>query len=215
MMAEMSTRGGAMARAAQAERELEDVRALVADIRACRTCAGKMEPEPRPVVRLHPGARILVIGQAPGVRVHAVGAPFVDPSGERLRDWMGIDEGVFYDPARVAVAPAGFCFPGLTPGGADRPPRRECAPQWQHRVHDALPGIVLTLLVGGYGHKIGLGERAAGGVTETVRRFAEFAPRVIPLPHPSWRNSAWLKKHRWFETDLLPVLRAAVADALR
>lgn len=193
---------------------LDAIRDLVAEIRACRACAGRMEPEPRPVVRLHPDARILVVGQAPGVRVHAAGAPFVDASGDRLRDWMGVDESVFYDPERVAIAPAGFCFPGLTPNGADRPPRRECAPLWQARIVEALKEVRLTLLVGGYAHRIHLGARAQAGVTETVRDFAAHLPTHFPLPHPSWRNTGWIKTNPWFEADLLPVLRARVAAAL-
>lgn len=189
------------------------LRALVAEIRACRVCAEKMEPEPRPVVRLHSAARILVVGQAPGVRVHAVGAPFVDASGDRLREWMGIDEAVFYDPAQVAIAPAGFCFPGLDAKGGDRPPRKECAPLWQDRVRSVLGQVRLTLLVGGYAHRIHIGAQAKN-VTETVRGFHAHLPGVAPLPHPSWRNTGWIKKHPWFETDLLPALRAAVSRAL-
>ena len=194
--------------------ELERVRQLVADIRGCRVCADRMEPEPRPVVRLDPNARILVIGQAPGVRVHAVGAPFVDASGDRLRAWMGIGEEVFYDPERIASAPAGFCFPGLTSAGADRPPRRECAPLWQARVRDILPRLRLTLLVGGHAHRLRLGTAASRGVTETVRDYASVLPEAFPLPHPSWRNTGWINANPWFERELLPDLRARVADAL-
>jgi uracil-DNA glycosylase len=194
--------------------ELEAARALVAEIRACRVCAGRMEPEPRPVVRLHPDARILVVGQAPGVRVHAVGAPFVDASGERLRAWMGVGEDVFYDASRVAIAPAGFCFPGLDAKGGDLPPRPECAPLWRARVTAALPRIALTLLVGSHAHRIGLAGRVEPGMTATVRSFAAFQPRHFPLPHPSWRNTGWIKQNPWFESELIPALRAAVAAAL-
>jgi len=199
---------------AASEDEFIRLRALVAQIRGCRVCADKMDVEPRPVVRLHPAARIVVIGQAPGVRVHAVGAPFVDASGDRLRDWMGIDETVFYDPERVAVVPAGFCFPGLTPDGSDRPPRKECAPLWQARVRASLPRAALTLLVGSYAHRLALAPDRRGNVTDVVRGFADHLPSVVPLPHPSWRNSGWINKNPWFETELLPQLRDAVSHAL-
>jgi uracil-DNA glycosylase len=191
-----------------------DIRALVAEIRACRACAGLMAPEPRPVVRLHPDARILVVGQAPGVRVHACGVPFADASGDRLREWMGIGEEVFYDARRVAVAPAGFCFPGLSPTGADLPPRPECAPLWRARVDAALPHLRLTLLVGAHAQRIGLGCSCRASMTETVRDFAALLPQKCPLPHPSWRNTGWIKKNPWFEKNLLPALRARVAEAL-
>ncbi len=196
-----------------ADRELDAVRALTADIRACRACAGLMTPEPRPVVRLHPDARILVVGQAPGVRVHATGAPFSDASGDRLRDWMGVGEEIFYDPSRVAVAPAGMCFPGHDAAGGDLPPRPECALRWRAKIDAVLPRIRLTLLVGSAAQRIGLGA-AAKSMTETVADFASLLPRIVPLPHPSWRNTGWIKRHPWFETDLLPALREAVAGAL-
>lgn len=199
--------------AAASHLELDAVRALTADIRACRACAGLMAPEPRPVVRLHPAARILVVGQAPGVRVHATGAPFSDASGDRLREWMGVGEDVFYDPARVAVAPAGFCFPGHDRAGGDLPPRPECAVRWRGRVDAVLPRIRLTLLIGSAAQRIGLGG-AAKGMTETVADYVRFLPEKLPLPHPSWRNTGWLKKNPWFESDLLPALRKAVAAAL-
>lgn len=194
--------------------ELAATRALVAEIRACRVCAPVLPHAPRPVVRLHPDARILIVGQAPGVRVHRVGAPFVDPSGDRLRDWMGIDERVFYDMTKIAVAPAGFCFPGLTPQGADKPPRPECAPLWRARVLEALPRRRLTLLVGAHGQRIHLGARAKATLSATVQAWREFGEALTPLPHPSWRNNAWIKRHPWFEAELLPVLRARVAAAL-
>lgn len=193
--------------------ELEAARALTAEIRACRACAGLMPLEPRPVVRLHPGARILVTGQAPGVRVRATGAPFSDASGDRLREWMGIGEGIFYDPALVAVAPAGFCFPGHDSAGGDLPPRPECAARWRSKVNAVLPRLRLTLLVGAAAQRIGLGGDARG-MTGTVADFARFLPEKLPLPHPSWRNTGWLKKNPWFETDLIPALRRAVASAL-
>ncbi len=199
---------------ASPDAQLARVRALVAEIRACRVCAEHMAPEPRPVVRLHPDATIMIVGQAPGVRVHACGVPFADASGDRLRAWMGVGEEVFYDSSRVAIAPAGFCFPGLGPAGADLPPRRECAPLWRERINAVLPRIRLTLLVGAHAQRIGLGARARASMTETVADFSTYLPKRIPLPHPSWRNTGWMKRHPWFETDLIPELRARVADAL-
>lgn len=196
------------------EAELSVTRELVAEIRACRACAGVMPAEPRPVVRLHPDARILVVGQAPGVRVQITGVPFSDASGERLREWMAVGEEVFYDPERVALAPAGFCFPGHDASGGDLPPRPECARLWRGRIDAALPRVRLTLLVGAAAHKLGLPKGRPGGMTETVRSFAAFLPRCFPLPHPSWRNTGWIKRHPWFETELLPALRASVAGAL-
>ncbi len=212
---------GAMARVAlkdsplrSSAEELDRARALVAEIRACRACADVLPHEPRPVVRLHPESRILVVGQAPGVRVNAVGAPFVDASGERLRAWMDVGEEVFYDSRRVAIAPAGFCFPGLSPAGADLPPRPECAGLWRARIAAVLPRIRLTLLVGASAQRIGLVGRMHDSMTETVRDFRSCLPHHLPLPHPSWRNTGWIKANPWFQTELLPALRTAVADAL-
>lgn len=194
---------------------LDAVRNLVREIRACRICAEALPHPPRPVVRLHPGARVLIVGQAPGVRVHAVGVPFCDASGDRLRDWMGVDEETFYDMRKIAVAPAGFCFPGLTPKGADKPPRPECAPQWRARIMAVLPQVRLTLAVGAYGQRAHLGaDKVRKTLAETVADWRSYGPGVIPLPHPSWRNTAWLKRHPWFEAELAPVLRARVAAAL-
>ncbi len=205
--------GAGLARGAT-RAELNAARALVTEIRACRVCAKALPHEPRPVVRIHPDARVLISGQAPGARVHHVGAPFVDPSGDRLRDWMGVDEAVFYDMTKVAVAPAGFCFPGLTAKGADKPPRPECAPLWQDRVLAMLPRRRLTLIVGSYAQRVHLGARAKATLSETVRAWREYGDDLMPLPHPSWRNNAWITRHPWFETELLPVLRARVAAAL-
>jgi len=195
--------------------------ALAARIRACRLCAGALPHEPRPVFRAAPGARLLIAGQAPGTRVHASGKPFTDPSGDRLRRWMGIDESVFYDESRVAIVPMGFCFPGLDAAGGDRPPRKECRATWHDALFEALPNIRLTLAIGAHAQTYHLERLGSSGpkrnVTETVadwRRFADGAPRLFPLPHPSWRNAGWLKRHPWFETELLPDLRAAVADCL-
>jgi uracil-DNA glycosylase len=197
---------------------------LVADIRACRVCRdaplGKPLPhEPRPVLRVSPSATVCIAGQAPGTRVHASGTPFTDPSGDRLRDWLGIDADTFYDVRRIAIVPMGFCFPGQDAKGGDLPPRRECAPLWHRRLFDVLPKIKLVVAVGAYAHAFHLGSLARPTLTETVTDWREIMaatarPKVIPLPHPSWRNNAWIRRHPWFETELLPVLRAEVAAAL-
>lgn len=157
-------------------------------------------------------ARILIAGQAPGRRVHLSGLPFDDPSGERLRDWMGIDRETFYDRARIAVAAMGFCWPG-TVNGADLAPRKECAPLWRARLLAALPNIRLTLLIGGYAQAWALGS-GARNVTRTVAAWRSAPAHVLPLPHPSWRNTAWLARNPWFEAEFAPMLRARVAAAL-
>ncbi len=167
-------------------------------------------------------ARLLIAGQAPGIRVHNTGLPFNDPSGDRLRLWMGIDRDTFYDEARIAIVPMGFCFPGWDKNKGDLPPRRECRAHWHDALFDQLPQIETILAIGAHAQdyhlsRLGFARAKGEGMTPTVRRFADFAaakPRVIPLPHPSWRNSGWLKKNPWFATELLPVLRAAVAAAL-
>jgi uracil-DNA glycosylase len=201
--------------------------ALIDEIRACRVCrdapryGAPLPHEPRPVVQVSDTARLCIAGQAPGTRVHASGRPFTDPSGVRLRAWLGLDEATFYDPARVAIIPMGFCFPGLDAKGGDLPPRRECAELWHARLFAQLPRIELVLLIGQYAQRWHLGRKAvAGGLTRTVESWREYyrpdvARRMVPLPHPSWRNNAWLKRNPWFETDLLPVLRADVAELVR
>jgi uracil-DNA glycosylase len=162
-------------------------------------------------------ARICIASQAPGTRAHASGHPFSDPSGVRLRDWLGVDEPTFYDPSKFAIVPMGFCFPGLDALGGDLPPRRECAPLWRDRVLAQMPDIALILLIGHYAQRWHLPPAArTGGMTGTVERWrqtyaADAVPRVLTLPHPSWRNSGWLKRHPWFEAELLPVLRADIA----
>jgi uracil-DNA glycosylase len=193
---------------------------LLDEIRSCRVCAEEPEGtalahEPRPVLRVSRTARLAVVGQAPGTRVHASGVPFSDPSGERLRAWMGVTADEFYDTRRVAIMPMGFCYPGQDANGADLPPRRECAPRWRARLVTHLPQIELMLLVGGYAQRWHLGAKAARSVTETVANWrailsATSRPSCVPLPHPSWRNNAWLKAHPWFEAELLPRLRREV-----
>ncbi len=187
------------------------------EIRRCRLCADRFAATatahvPRPVVWFRAQARILIAGQAPGTRVHASGRPFTDPSGERLRDWLGMDDATFYDRERVAIVPMAFCFPGQDGRGADLPPPPLCARTWHRRVMAALPDLRLTILVGGYAQRWHLGTKAP--VTRVVAGWRDHAPRLFPLPHPSWRNTAWLKKNPWFETDLLPVLRARVQEVL-
>jgi len=197
--------------------------ALAEDIRACRVCrdapryGSPLPHEPRPVFQVSTSARLCIAAQAPGVRVHASGRPFTDPSGVRLRGWLGIGEEIFYDPEIVAIVPMGFCFPGHDANGGDLPPRRECVELWRERLFALLPALELILLVGQYAQKQHLGARAvANGSSETISRWrdvyrASDRPRLIPLPHPSWHNNAWLKRNPWFETELLPILRADVA----
>lgn len=188
---------------------------LLAEVRACRLCAPHLPLGPRPVLRAAPQARILIIGQAPGTRVHATGIPWNDPSGERLRAWMEVGKKTFYDETRIAILPMGLCYPGRLARGGDAPPRPECAPLWHPPVLEALPCVELTLLVGHYAQARYLGDRRKKTLTETVQAWESYAPAFLPLPHPSWRNTAWLKKNPWFESALLPVLRARVRELLR
>ncbi len=198
---------------------------LMERIRLCRVCvdspSGAPLPHaPRPVVRAEVSAKIAICGQAPGTRVHRSGIPFTDPSGDRLRAWMGVDAATFYDARRIAIVPMGFCFPGLDAKGSDRPPRKECAPLWRDQVFAALPDLELVLAVGRYAIGWHLPERRRQTLGQTVRDWrcvlgeARMGPMVLPLPHPSWRNSAWLQANGWFEDDLLPVLRNRVAALL-
>ena len=198
---------------ATAERT-DGLEALLADIRACRLCAAELPLGPRPVLRATPSARLLIIGQAPGTRVHQTGIPWNDPSGERLRDWLGLDRDAFYDARRIAIVPMGFCYPGRAKNGGDNPPRPECAPQWHPAVLDALPNLDLTLLVGTYAQKFYLGAGNRRTMTETVGAWRDHLPRFLPLPHPSWRNTGWLKRNPWFAADVLPELRARVKGLL-
>jgi len=171
--------------------------------------------EPRPVFQAGAKARLLIAGQAPGTRVHASGRPFTDPSGERLRQWLGIGPDVFYDPAKVAVIPMGFCFPGQDERGADLPPRRECAPAWRGLLMAALPRIELVIALGAHAQKWHMGAAARGNLTDTVRNWREgltLEPAVIPMPHPSWRNNAWLKSNPWLVADVIPELQRRVRE---
>ena len=207
----MTTRGDALDR-------------LTARIRACTICRdaprGRPLPHaPRPVVRARASARVAICGQAPGVRVHASGVPFTDPSGVRLRAWLGLTEDEFYDEERVAIIPMGFCFPGQTPDGADLPPRRECAPAWRDLVFRELPDVELLLAVGRPAQLWHLGREAGDTLTAAVAEWRRALarpglPKIVPLPHPSWRNNAWLKRNPWFEAETVPHVRATVREAL-
>ncbi len=186
---------------------------LLADIRACRECALHLPHGPRPVIQAHPMARLLIIGQAPGAKVHESGVPWMDASGRQLREWLGIDDATFYDAKQVALMPMGLCYPGKEKSG-DLPPRPECAPLWHERVRKQLKNVKLTLLVGQYSQQHYLGDQAGENLTETVRAFENFLPNFLPLPHPSPRNRFWQTKNKWFATDLLPVLQATVGVVL-
>ena len=193
---------------------------LVAEIKQCRLCADNpmglpLPHEPRPVLIVESAARLCICGQAPGTRVHASGLPFTDPSGDRLRDWMGVTPEEFYDSTKVAIIPMGFCFPGLDAKGGDLPPRRECADRWRSELFGHLGSVELILLAGQYAQKWHLGKCCKASLTETVRNWRQYTkekhgPAFLPLPHPSWRNNAWLKKNPWFETEVLPYLRIQV-----
>ena len=187
---------------------------LLADIRNCRICESHLDHEPRPVFRLSTTARLCIAGQAPGLRVHKTGIPYNDPSGERLRLWLGVNRDVFYDETRVAIVPMGFCFPGYDEAGADKPPRTECVRAWHDRLFAVTPKFKLVLAIGTYAHRYHLAGRAKKNVTDTVKAWQDYAPQYIPLPHPSWRNNGWLKKNPWFESELIPYLRVRVQDAL-
>jgi uracil-DNA glycosylase len=186
---------------------------LLREISACRLCEDKLPLGPRPVVSAHPEARILLVGQAPGTRVHASGVPWDDPSGDRLRRWLHIEKAVFYDPKVFAIVPMGFCYPGKGKSG-DLPPRPECAPTWHERLLAAMPHIQLTLLIGRYAQEYYLKKAFPGSLTAAVQHYRDFLPQYLPLPHPSPRNVAWFKRNPWFEEELLPVLREKVQRAI-
>jgi len=186
--------------------------ALLTEIRGCTACAADLAHEPRPVLRASSTARVCIVGQAPGTRVHASGIPFDDPSGDRLRDWLGIDREAFYDERRLAIIPMGFCFPGLDSKGSDKPPLKRCARTWRSQLFELLPQIEFTIVIGTYAQAWHLGDQRRRTVTETVAAWRDYLPSAIPLPHPSWRNNSWLKKNPWFETEVLPVLRSEVGS---
>ncbi len=197
--------------------EIDDIRTR---LRACTLCRERFAEtrsghRPNPVVWFNAGARILIAGQAPGLRVHEANIPFRDRSGDRLRDWLQMDEETFYDRDKVAIVPMAFCFPGYNASGSDLPPPPICARTWRQSILEALGEIRLTLLIGGYAQKWHLGDLAKGGVTTTVGNWASLPDNMLALPHPSWRNTAWLRRNPWFEENLLPVLRERVKEALK
>ncbi len=202
------------------ELQHEQLNSLAEQIRCCRICLDQPEKlplphEPRPVLHVSSTARLCIAGQAPGTRVHASGIPFDDPSGDRLRAWMGINRDIFYDQSRLAIVPMGFCFPGLDAKGGDLPPRRECAPKWRHQIFRLLPQIELVLVIGQYAQKWHLGSDREKTLTQTVRDWQicvnrDVHPRCLPLPHPSWRNTGWLKKNPWFGAEIVPYLKQEV-----
>lgn len=190
--------------------EYQSLEDLLVDIRRCQLCAERLALGPRPVLQASSSARLLIVGQAPGSRVHASGIPWDDPSGERLRDWLGMDKATFYDASRVAIVPMGFCYPGRGKSG-DLPPDPACAPQWHSELMGWLRQIELTLLIGNYAQRYYL--NSTRNLTETVRHWRDYAPQYLPLPHPSPRNNIWLRRNPWFEVEVLPELRRRVLEA--
>lgn len=184
---------------------------LLKEVRACTICAAALADGPRPVLQVDARARILVAGQAPGRKVHDTGVPFNDASGDRLREWMGLDRDAFYDPSLVAFLPMGFCYPGTGRSG-DLPPRPECAPTWRTRLMASMPNIALTLVIGQYAQAWHLPDTSTQSLTDTVKGWRDHWPALLPLPHPSPRNNIWLKRNPWFETDVVAVLRARVRE---
>ena len=187
---------------------------LLREVRACQVCLANLPLGPRPVLQMASTARLLIIGQAPGSKVHHSGVPWNDASGDCLRDWMEFDRSAFYDKARVAILPIGFCYPGAGESGGDKPPRPECAPLWHERLLKHLPDLEMTLLVGQYAQRHYLGSGRKGSMTETVKSFSAYGPRFFPLPHPSWRSLIWMRKHPWFEQAVIPELRKALRNVM-
>ena len=206
------------------QQSIENLEQRIRQCRVCRDCpryGGALPQEPNPVLQLGAGARICIAGQAPGNRAHQESLPFYDPSGVRLREWLGVSEAQFYDPQRFAIVPMGFCFPGYDDKGGDRPPRRECAEEWRETIFQSLSSLELILVIGQYAQRYhlpaSLRERTLTGTVANWRHLLNHSgtPAVLPLPHPSWRNNAWLKKNPWFERELLPVLRQQVSSLIR
>ena len=186
---------------------------LLRDVRTCRLCEEALPLGPRPIVAAGSSAKVLLVGQAPGTRVHESGVAWDDPSGDRLRSWLDVSRETFYDPEVFAIVPMGFCYPGKGKSG-DLPPRPECAPAWHQQILSLLPSIRLTVLIGSYAQAYYLGEQAAGTLTETVRSWQNLPPHLLPLPHPSPRNNIWLRRNPWFELEVLPELKKRVASHL-
>jgi uracil-DNA glycosylase len=185
--------------------------AAITEASACRLCAAVLPLGPRPVFRVSGTARLIIISQAPSTKVHRTGLPWNDASGDRLRDWLQMDRDLFYDVSKIAIVPMGLCYPGRLPAGGDAPPRPECAPLWLDRFVRLMPQVRLTLLVGSYAQRHHLGR---GAMTDRVRRFREFGPAIVPLPHPSWRTTGWETRNPWFREELVPALRQAVRETL-
>jgi uracil-DNA glycosylase len=194
--------------------EQESLASLITRARACTLCAAELQHEPRPVFRVTPTARMLIVGQAPGSIVHATGIPWNDRSGDRLRDWTGLDRETFYDATRIAIIPMGLCYPGVDAHGGDKPPIPRCAPTWHPQFRPHLKTLRLTLLVGSYAQKFYLGRAYRGSLRDTVAAWRDVPREFLPLPHPSWRNTAWLKRNPWFEAELVPELRIRVRASL-
>ncbi|MEM7742118.1 MAG: uracil-DNA glycosylase family protein [Pseudomonadota bacterium] len=197
----------------------DDLTTLLGEIEACRLCAEQFAATvtghvPRPVVRPSTKARVLIVGQAPGARVHASGIPFDDPSGDRLRDWMGVDRATFYDQDRIGIVPMAFCFPGYDAKGSDLPPPKICAQTWRSRLMALMPQADLTLVIGQYAQRWHIG-RTGKNVTDTVKNWRDHGPSILPLPHPSWRNTGWLKRNPWFDAEVVPWLRSEVSRLVR
>ncbi len=188
--------------------------ALVEKARACRVCEAHLPLGPRPVLRASATAKLLIVGQAPGTKVHETGIPWNDASGDRLRRWLDLDRDAFYDESRIAIMPMGLCYPGVDKNGGDSPPRPECAPLWHPPLLALMPQVELVLLVGSHAQAWYLGKQRRKSMTDTVAAWRDYLPRFIPTPHPSWRNTAWLKRNPWFEAELVPELRARVAGML-
>ncbi len=197
-----------------AAKNTEDLDALLVRVRACRLCEAHLPLGPRPVVRARDSARLLIIGQAPGTKVHESGIPWDDRSGDVLRDWLAVDADTFYDESRIGIVPMGFCYPGVDPRGGDNPPRPECADAWHDALLARLPAVELTLLVGMYAQAHYLGKDRRKTLTATVAARRDYGPRFLPLPHPSWRNLHWRRKNPWFEGEVVPELRSRVRALL-
>lgn len=187
---------------------------LLQEIKACTVCAASLQLGPNPVVKAHPNSKILIIGQAPGTKVHASSKPWDDPSGVQLRKWMNLDEEAFYNVENIAIVPMGFCYPGKGKTG-DLPPRPECAPLWHQALLDKMPNLELTLLIGQYAQKYYLKKQRKKNLTETVRNFQDYLPNFIPVPHPSPRNRFWMTKNPWFGQDVVPVLQQRIKEVLK
>jgi len=193
--------------------EIFELKKLIQEIRKCTVCKEHLSAGVNPVISVHPNSKIAIIGQAPGIKVHRSGIPWDDKSGERLREWMNVDDETFYNPENFALVPMGFCYPGKGKTG-DLPPRKECAPLWHNRLFTEMPKIELVLLIGSYAQKHYLKDKGKRTLTETVQNFESYVPKWMPLPHPSLRNNIWLKKNPWFVLDLVPILQSLVKKHL-